>query len=295
MKKVGVFLGITFTITWILSFGLMFNGGYSNPNTVIVLSICMLVPAISVIITTIITKGSFKNDIWIKPNLKGNIKYYLIAWFGPALLIVFGAIIYYLIFPNQFDGSMTNIINTTKEQLVAKGQNVLSDNQIKSMLISQVFIGILLAPILNFITCLGEELGWRGFLLPNLCKKYSPLTATIITGVIWGIWHAPMIAMGHNYGLNYKGAPWGGIFAMILFCTFVGAFLSYITIKVKSSVPAILAHGMINGLASVSIMFLAVPTVNSFIGPLPVGIVGGFGFVLAGGYCLFKIYKLKEE
>ena len=72
MKKIFIFLAITFLATWTLAFGLMANGGYRNPLTMIILSACMLVPAISVIITTLITKEKFK-DVWIKPNFKGNI------------------------------------------------------------------------------------------------------------------------------------------------------------------------------------------------------------------------------
>ena len=60
-----------------------------------------------------------------------------------------------------------------------------------------------MSPIVNIIACLGEEVGWRGFLLPNLLEKFTPIKATLLTGFIWGVWHAPMIAMGYNYGLNY--------------------------------------------------------------------------------------------
>ena len=56
-------------------------------------------------------------------------------------------------------------------------------------------------------------MGWRGYLLQKLSKEYSVQKSIIISGIIWGIWHAPIIAMGHNYGTGYVGAPWLGIFA----------------------------------------------------------------------------------
>lgn len=37
----------------------------------------------------------------------------------------------------------------------------------------------------------GEEMGWRGYVLPRLQAKYSALTSTLIIGIIWGIWHLP--------------------------------------------------------------------------------------------------------
>lgn len=37
-----------------------------------------------------------------------------------------------------------------------------------------------------------EEPGWRGFALPRLQERFSPLTATLVLGLIWGVWHVPL-------------------------------------------------------------------------------------------------------
>ena len=73
MKKVNIFLSITFVATWSIAFWLMGNGGYQNPLAQIVLMVGMIIPAISAILTSFITKENIK-DLWIKPNFKNNKK-----------------------------------------------------------------------------------------------------------------------------------------------------------------------------------------------------------------------------
>lgn len=288
MKRLCVFLVLTFVFTWALAWGLMRAGGLLNPNAPIIFVTFMLVPAVCVLLTRAITKEGFE-DMWIKPNFKGNLKYYIMAWFLPQLLIVLGSTIYFVIFPSNFDPSMRYMMNLYRQQGVALPEGI----SMVQLFIAQMFTGILVAPILNLVPALGEELGWRGYLLPKLTQRYPNTTAAIITGVIWGVWHAPMIAMGHNYGLGYPYAPFGGIGAMIVFCIFVGVFLSYLALKVKSAIPAALAHGALNGFAAIGIFFVA-GTANPFIGPLPTGIIGGIGFIIAGIVSFLAIRDIKQ-
>jgi membrane protease YdiL (CAAX protease family) len=59
-------------------------------------------------------------------------------------------------------------------------------------------VSSLVAPFINSLFGLGEEIGWRGFLLPRLLPLGKP-RAYLLLGVIWGIWHAPLIVVGFNY------------------------------------------------------------------------------------------------
>jgi membrane protease YdiL (CAAX protease family) len=75
---------------------------------------------------------------------------------------------------------------------------------LRSLNIGNLIGGSLLIP-------LGEEFGWRGFALPRLLKKYSALTASLILGVIWGLWHYA----GHLVGAGVEGLPFIYLFIWI--------------------------------------------------------------------------------
>ncbi len=47
--------------------------------------------------------------------------------------------------------------------------------------------------IADCATTLGEEIGWRGFLVPELAKRYSFASTAVISGVVWALWHFPIL------------------------------------------------------------------------------------------------------
>jgi len=60
--------------------------------------------------------------------------------------------------------------------------------------------------IQNCATTLGEEIGWRGFLVPELAKRFSFTATAILSGVIWALWHVPIIVFaGYNVGTGWYG------------------------------------------------------------------------------------------
>ena len=153
----------------------------------------------------------------------------------------------------------------------------------------------MLSPLVfvNHILAFGEEVGWRGYLLPLLCSKFGIVNGIIIDGVLWGVVHAPLVSFGVNYAGDYVGAPWTGILMMIVFATSVGVFLSYLTIKTKSIIPACISHGVINALREAP-LFICVSNYNALLGPKPSGIIGMSGF-LTMGIILMLCIKSKDK
>jgi membrane protease YdiL (CAAX protease family) len=92
-----------------------------------------------------------------------------------------------------------------------------------------------------FVVVVGEELGWRGFALPNLLQKHSALPASLILGVLWSIWHLPtFLAPGTpQYGKS--------IIAFVFTTTVYSVLLCWIFVHTAGSVliPT-LAHGAMN-------------------------------------------------
>lgn len=283
-RRIWLFLIITFVITYAWTIGLIWPRVLGRDATTLtqeetlvntaLTAVLMFFPALGVLITRIVTREGFNNSM-LRLNLRGNVRYYLIGWFGPMVLTILGAVLYYAIYPSEF--TLATLKTTMATQPMPP---------------AAIIVVMLFSPWLNLIPCLGEEWGWRGYLLPKVAARMKFLPTVLLTGFIWGIWHAPIIVTGHNYGVGYPGYPWTGIGAMCLFCIVAGVILSYITLKTKSCWPAVLAHGALNGTASIGSLFLADPMAyDRFIGPVPTGILGAAFYLLAALWIVWKMRK----
>jgi membrane protease YdiL (CAAX protease family) len=101
---------------------------------------------------------------------------------------------------------------------------------------------------------LGEELGWRGFLLPEFQKRFSMLSSAIVVGIIWFLWHIPLF--WSPFGTLVSGRPITFLpvaiyFSMLLFLSVI---ISWLVSQAKGSVLiAILFHLFIN--AGIAMLF----------------------------------------
>lgn len=300
-KRIVIYVALAYGLAWALWFAVVYpmvNGGGLGTSVQLAIAAGMFAPAIAAALTRLITKEGFK-DAWIKPRaFKKTWRYYVLAWFGPLVLVLAGAVLYFLINPADFDPSMGYVIQTTHEQAEAMGVELAIDDETIRLSQYASLATLVIAPAINAVTCFGEEWGWRGYLLPHLLERFSIIPTLLISGIIWGLWHAPITLIGHNYGLGYAGYPFTGIAAMCLFCIVVGVFMSYVTLRTGSCLPAVFAHGMVNGSAAMGLIFSATGG-NPFVGPAPTGIVGGAFFIAAAVFMVRDLmrrgWKLPKE
>lgn len=286
-KRLILFVAFTFGIAWILFLLVPILGfAYGSLPSVILIAGAMFAPTLGNILTRWVTKEGFQN-MYLRPHFKGHIRHYVLLFFGPTLLLFASAAVYFLIFPGSFDPALTLLTGMA----TANGTLVIPAKQLLLISVLQV---ALLGPVINIIPTLGEELGWRGYLLPKLRESHSDRAALLLSGVIWGVWHAPIIILGHNYGTEYWGYPWLGILAMIVFCVVLGIIEGYITIKLNSAIPASMIHSTVNAGAGLAI-YLAMPGFNPLIGPAITGVIGGLPFLLLAAFLLIKIGAPQNE
>jgi membrane protease YdiL (CAAX protease family) len=200
-------------------------------------------PGIAAIITTVlIMKQPFKS---LRLNTLGPKRFYVWAWLLPIGLTIIGGLLTLLFGIAKLDLNFTMI---REAMASAAGGDVVPAEAVVAI---QVLLAFTLAPFINVLFALGEELGWRGFLLPQLLHL-GQWKAILISGVIWGVWHAPAIMQGHNY----PGYPVLGVFMMIVFCVLLGIIFSWLYLNTKSPWAAALAHGSVNAVAGLPILFL---------------------------------------
>lgn len=127
--------------------------------------------------------------------------------------------------------------------------------------------GILAGLTINALFAFGEEYGWRGVLADEL-RPLGLGRATALTGVLWGLWHAPIIVLGHNYG-----AEWGwGIPLMVTWTVPLAFLLTWSRERTGSVLAPSFGHGLYNALIG---LFTILVAGGSLLIALPMGLLAG--------------------
>lgn len=111
----------------------------------------------------------------------------------------------------------------------------------------KVFISIIIFSFLNIMPFLGEEYGWRAYLAPRLKEIYGVKKSILMTGFIWGIWHLPLNLFYYSDGVLTSQIY--SVLVQLVFCTFLGIFLTYAYNRTKSIWAPVMIHYLNNNLA----------------------------------------------
>ena len=137
------------------------------------------------------------------------------------------------------------------------------------LLVALQLLMVPLGALVNSVLAFGEEIGWRGWLLPALLPL-GTWPAILISGAIWGLWHSPLILLGYNFGLT----DWRGVALMTGGCIAWGALLGWSRLRSGSVWPAVIGHGALNASAGVIVVLAAVDSPLDPALAMPLGVSG---------------------
>jgi membrane protease YdiL (CAAX protease family) len=102
---------------------------------------------------------------------------------------------------------------------------------------------LLIGSIQSCFFAVGEEIGWRGFLVPRLAREHGLDRVAVTSGLIWAVWHYPLILFAGYSG----GAPaWYSLLCFTVLVVGISYFYAWITVRSTSVWPAMLLHGSHN-------------------------------------------------
>ena len=275
-KRLLIYLGLSFGMAWLIFFIFIFTGHTwtgSSPEMLSLVSLGMLAPAIAHVITRKITNEGFRligeKSMMLGIDLKGKKWiFFLLAMFLPVVYSTLGDVVVWLFCPEAF------------------GEAEVSS----FVVIIYPLISIVSGVVLSF-AAFGEEFGWRGYMMPKLIELVGMPKALIIGGIIWGLWHAPLTCVGHNFGMDYPGFPYVGIIVMCLFCTVLGTILMYVTVKTNSVWPAAFMHAVNNSSPSAMLLF----TRQDVEVPMWINTLSNIPLILIAILCFSLMMKKKEQ
>ncbi|ASV30715.1 CPBP family intramembrane metalloprotease [Maribacter cobaltidurans] len=228
-KKVRItillFLGILTLLSAICYYAIL----RLNPTSIYVGAL-MMCPALSAFITLKLMKRPISSLPW---GLK-HIKYLRLSYLIPVAYITLSYIVIWVF-------GFGDLVN--QETMVEWSQELgMEGFSSTAILLTMIVLLSIVGVIKNIGSTLGEEIGWRGFFIYELRKLFSFGTVSIISGLIWAIWHWPIIF------LIYKGS--GSLLlhitAFTVMIVAISVILAYYTFKSNSLWPAALFHSVHN-------------------------------------------------
>jgi membrane protease YdiL (CAAX protease family) len=253
-------------LAWLVSLPLWLGDGLAEPVTGVLLPIMMFTPAVAALVITFVLRVPAKGErvrflgLWPLRPAKRVVWLLVLAWLAPPVLVALSMLVAAALGFVQLDLAFSGFA-AQLEALLPEGVPLPPVGVLVAAQLAMIPVGALI----NAIPAFGEELGWRGWLLPAL-RPLGTWPALLLSGAIWGFWHSPVILLGYNFGRT----DITGVLFMIGGCVAWGVLLGWLRLRSASVWPAVIAHGSLNAAGGMIVIFAATQPDLALAGPLGV-------------------------
>ena len=190
----------------------------------------MWCPALAALVSCRLLGRSFRSLAWRWPDGR----YFAAGYFVP---LAYASLAYGAVWALRLGGWNSEFVNTVAQRFQIRGMPGWA------ALVLYVFFMATGGVIRSVASALGEEIGWRGFLVPELAKQMSFTKLSLLSGIIWAAWHSPILLFAdYNAGTN-RWYALGCFTMMVIALSFIFAWL---TLKSGSLWTAALLHASHN-------------------------------------------------
>lgn len=274
------FLSVTFTSSWLVAAVLAFATDFTAPVVHVVGGfLFMCGPSLGALVAWKVHRLPTASFGLSRPNVR-----WLFGAWAWGVAIATSAMLISMLLPGVVVVSPgAALLAQLKPDEVAKLTAAMPEPALSVALVLQASV---MGPLLNLPFMLSEELGWRG-LWWSRTQALSFWPRSALVGVVWGVWHAPLIAMGHNY----PGAPVLGVLLMIVFCVLLTPPMHFLRERGQSVWSACMFHGSINALNTLSLLCFS--GVSALLGGVP-GLVG-CGVLLVSCAVVWRLRRERRD
>jgi len=190
----------------------------------------MWCPALAALVSCRILGSRFRSLAWRWPSGK----YIALAYFIP---LCYTAVAYGAVWALRLGGWNSEFVNQLTQLFGLRGMSAWGSLALYLVLSATIDV------IRSVASALGEEIGWRGFLVPELAKQMSFTKLSVLSGIIWAIWHSPILLFAdYNAGTN----RWYALVCFTVMVVSMSFISAWLTLKSSSLWPATLLHGSHN-------------------------------------------------
>ena len=212
-------------------------------------AVYMFFPFLTALVLQAIDKEKFNHTGLVNFKVSWT---WVVAWLLPVVMVALCIFINGMMPGVELQYNSDQLIN---QYHVPEDQQEMVREQMGQMpaylvMIMTLVSGLIAGITVNAIAAFGEEYGWRNYLVGAL-REVKFWKAALFIGVVWGLWHFPLILMGHNY----PNEPYWGVLLMVVMCILLGVIELYFVLKTKSMIVAAILHGTINAVSGMVIYF----------------------------------------